>query len=178
MKKVVILGPSGAGKTTLAGQLAERFNMHHIELDSLHWGPGWSERPKDEFLADLAREMAHESWVVDGNYSFARELIWPEADTAVWLDYPLSVILWRLLSRTLRRTVGRQALWNGNRERFWVQFLSKESLFLWAVKSQAKHRRRYPPLFASELYAHIQLIHHHRPAETRQWLAAISDRPK
>jgi adenylate kinase family enzyme len=161
------------GKTTLAGQLAERLDLTHIELDSIFWGPDWTERPKEEFRVLLAEKMADERWVIDGNYSFARPLVWPVADTAVWLDYALPVVFWRLFWRTIRRTLGQEELWNGNRERFRNQFLSSDSLFLWSVKSQRKHRSQYPALFASAEYGHLTLFRHRWPGETAQWLGGV-----
>lgn len=168
-----MLGPTGAGKTTLARQLAQTFDLHHIELDSLFWGPNWSEKPKEAFFAQLAPQIARERWVIDGNYSFAREVIWPKADTAVWLDYPLPIIFWRLFWRTLRRTIGRERLWNDNRERLATQFLSRDSLFLWAIKSQKKHRTLYPQLFDSPAYSDLALIRNRTPGQTERWLKSL-----
>ncbi len=170
MKWILILGPTGAGKTTLAKRLASNLHLNHIELDSLHWGPGWSETPKEQFLVQLTQKMATNRCVIDGNYSFARKTIWPKADTAIWLDYPLPIILWRLFHRTIRRTISQEELWNGNREQFRNQFFSKESLFLWAIKSQRKHRTQYPTLFSSPAYNHIRLFRHRHPSDTNRWL--------
>jgi len=176
MYRIVVIGSTGAGKTTLAKQLAKSLNLHHIELDSLFWGPGWSESPKSKFANNLKSQMAPGRWVADGNYSFARDLIWPFADTAVWLDYPLPIIFWRLFLRTLRRTIGREQLWNGNRERFINQFFSRESLFLYAIKSKKKHCLRYPNLLNRPEYQHIFLIHHNHPNQTTCWLNSLINR--
>lgn len=56
--------------------------------------------------------------MVDGNYSAVQELIWTRADTVVWFDLPLALVLSRIIGRTLRRVVSRQELWNGNGEPF------------------------------------------------------------
>lgn len=175
MKRILVIGSTGVGKTTLAGKLAQTLNLNHIELDSLYWGPGWRENPREQFYAQLTPQMAHDRWVIDGNYSFARELIWPRADTAVWLDYPLSIILWRLFRRTIHRTVGRTQLWNENHERFTTQFFSSDSLFLYAVKSQRKHRSLYPQLFTSPAYTHLHLIRHSTPNQTSRWLESLPE---
>jgi adenylate kinase family enzyme len=174
MKRILVIGSTGVGKTTLAINLAQTLNLNHIELDSLFWGPDWTPTPKGQFKEKLALQMASNQWVIDGNYSFARELIWPQADTAVWLDYPLPIILWRLFRRTLRRTFNQEHLWNGNQERFTNQFLSSDSLFLYAIKSKKKHRLQYPQLFNSPDYAHLQVIHHHSPKQTSGWLETLT----
>lgn len=174
MKRILVIGSTGAGKTTLAQQLAETLDLHHIELDSLFWGPGWSETPREQFYAQLTPQISRDRWVIDGNYSFAREFVWPRADTAVWLDYPLPIILWRLFRRTVRRTVSQEELWNGNQERFTNQFLSSDSLFLFAIKSKKKHRLQYPQLFNSPDYTHLQVLHHHSPKQTSDWLETLA----
>jgi adenylate kinase family enzyme len=99
MKRIVVIGSTGAGKTTLASSLAALLQIPHIELDALHWQPGWVANSKEDFIrqAELATRAA--AWVVDGNYSKAQHVIWPRADTLIWLDYPLLLILRRLLAR-------------------------------------------------------------------------------
>ena len=83
--------------------------------------------------------------MVDGNYRAVRDLIWPRADTVVWLDYSLPLILARLTRRTFGRGLRRTELWNGNREQLWWHFLPwDKSLYFWAVKTHRRHRRDLP----------------------------------
>lgn len=112
LQRIVVVGTSGSGKTTLAGQLAERLGVPHVELDALNWGPDWTQRDLDEFQALLAEATKGEGWVVCGNYSRARDTLWPRADTVVWLDYPLPLIMWRLWWRTIGRFVRQEELWS------------------------------------------------------------------
>jgi adenylate kinase family enzyme len=135
MRRVVVGGSTGSGKTTFSRELALRMGVPVIELDALHWGPGWTEEPPPAFRARIAKAVEADAWVVDGNYSVARDLTWGRADTLVWLDYRLAVVLWRLFKRTNRRIWSREELWNGNRERFSDAYLSRESLYLWLVSS-------------------------------------------
>src|SRR5262245_13696918 len=95
-QRIVIVGTTGSGKSTLARHLADRLNLSHIELDALYWGPNWIPCPEDDFRARVKDASAEERWVVDGNYNAVRNLVWPSADTVIWLDYSLSLILWRL----------------------------------------------------------------------------------
>src|SRR5207244_1407055 len=78
--------------------------------------------------------------------SVVAEELWPAADTIIWLDYPFPLVFRRLFVRTLRRWWRREVLWNGNRERLHEHFLSRKSLFLWAVRTHWRRRRGYPPV--------------------------------
>ena len=78
--------------------------------------PGWEPLPEDEFRRVVEAAAAGDSWVMDGNYSAVRPLVWARADTVVWLDLPRRTVMRQVIWRTLRRAVTRQELWNGNRE--------------------------------------------------------------
>ena len=171
-KRVVVLGLTGAGKTTFSRQLAFILGCKHIELDSLFWEANWAQATADIFRERVAESLSGDSWVVDGNYSKVRDLTWGKADTLIWLDYPLLLTLWRLLRRTWRRVVSNELLWNGNRERWKHQF-TRDSLFLWALKSYRKQHCQYPILFRQPEYAQLNIIHLHSPKAAREWLENI-----
>ena len=168
-QRIVVVGTTGSGKTTLAGRLSDRLEIPHIELDALNWGPNWTMRPVDEFHANVDAATGGDSWVVDGNYSRARDILWARADTIVWLDYPLPLVLWRLWWRTLRRTLTRETLWHGNQERFWTQFFTRDSLFLWAFQTYNRRRREYPALLKTPEYSHLIVHRFHSPRQTEKW---------
>jgi adenylate kinase family enzyme len=174
-RRVVVVGVTGSGKTTLAQNLAELLGLVHIELDAIHWGPNWTEAKPKDMLARTSAALQADGWVVDGNYGTVRELVWGQADTVVWLNYSLPVILGRLWRRTVRRTVLREVLWNGNVESFREQFLSTQSLFVYAVRGKVKHGRRYRSLFQDPQYQHLQMIELRSPGQTRGWLAGLTD---
>lgn len=143
-RRIAIVGASGNGKTTLARALASRLGVPHVELDELHHGPNWTEATPEELRARVLERM-NGGWVMDGNYARKiGDLVTAEADTVVWLDLPLPVILWRLLRRTLRRILRREVLWNGNRESWRSAFVGGESLFAWTIRQHVKLRRRPP----------------------------------
>jgi adenylate kinase family enzyme len=102
MRRVLVVGCAGAGKTTLARKLAERSGLPLVHLDFHYWRPGW--RPPDD--SNLWREQVialtqAPAWIMDGNYSNTYDIRMPRADTLVWLDYPRAVCMRRVLLRTL-----------------------------------------------------------------------------
>jgi adenylate kinase family enzyme len=147
-----------------------------VELDALHWEPNWTDAPIEVFRQRTEEATKADGWVADGNYGQVRDIVWARADTLVWLDYPLRVVMWRLLIRTFKRTLGGETLWNGNRERFWTQFFSRESLFLWALQTFRRRRREYPILLKQPEYSHLKLVHLRSSKETRRWLEGLMAR--
>jgi adenylate kinase family enzyme len=106
-----VVGTTGSGKTTVAAALAAAMGLRHIELDTLHWEPGWQEAEAAVFETRLhaALAAAPHGWVVDGNcLTKADPITSTAADTLVFLDLPLGVVLARLVRRTIRRSRSRQ----------------------------------------------------------------------
>jgi adenylate kinase family enzyme len=139
------VGCSGSGKTTLARSLASVLGVPHVELDALFHQPGWTPLDDETFRARVTAATEGSRWVVDGNYSTVREIVWGRADTVVWFDLPYAVVMGRTIRRTLRRTVTRQELWNGNRES-WSNLYSwkpEKSIIAWAATRHGVYRRRY-----------------------------------
>jgi len=177
--KLVVLGTTGSGKSTLACQLADRLSLDRVELDALHWETGWGHAPDDVFRARVEQATRTPRWVSDGNYRIVRDILWPRAEAALWLDYPFGIVFWRLLSRTLRRWWTREELWNGNRERLAVQFKlwSDESIFRWLVKTYGRRKREYPLLFAQSEHQHLKVFRFDNPTMTEVWLNQIKKVP-
>ena len=171
--RIAVIGTTGSGKTVLARELAQRLGVSHVELDALRWDPNWTEAPNDIFRKRISQALKADAWVADGNYSIARDIVWSQANTLVWLDYPLRVIMWRLFWRSLRRSVTKEELWNGNRERFRIQFLSRDSLLLWALKTYWRLRRQFPLLFEMPEHTHLRVVHLSSPRATKRWLANV-----
>ena len=169
-RRIVVVGTTGSGKTTLACRISRLLAVPHVELDALHWGPGWTPAQLDSFRRRVARALSGEAWVVDGNYSAVRDVVWSRADTVVWLDYTLPVVLWRLARRTLRRIFTQEELWGGNRERAWVQFFTRDSLFLWALRTYPRRRREYPTLFDKSEHAHLAVVRLRSSRAADDWL--------
>jgi adenylate kinase family enzyme len=139
--RICVVGTTGSGKSTLASELSRRMQLPHVELDSLYWGPNWTACSYEEMRLRAGEATRGDKWVVDGNYSSIRDLTWPRAEAVVWLDYPLALILWQLWKRTWKRGLTKESLWGTNKERLWPQFFSKDSLFLWAVKTYKRRKQ-------------------------------------
>ena len=161
----MVVGTSCSGKTTLARRIAEARDMPHVELDALHWGPDWSERPLEEFRESLRARLDSERWVVDGNYSEVRDIVLSRATHAIWLNYSFSVVFWRALSRTSRRVVSGEEVFSGNRETFRTGFLSRDSIPWWVIRTHRRYGRSYRQFFSVGAGASVHLTELHRPRE-------------
>lgn len=172
-QRIAIVGTTSSGKSTLAKRLAEKIGGDFIELDALHWEPNWTEAKIEVFRERVETATSSRVWVVAGNYHVARDLVWSKAQAVIWLDYPLPLLFWRLLTRTIRRWVTREELWNGNREKLWWHFKiwSEESLFHWLFKTYWRRKREYPLLFAQSENSHLKILHFTSPSETDDWLS-------
>jgi len=171
-KKVVVVGTTSSGKSTLAEKLAGIIGGDFIELDALNWEPNWTPAGDELLRARAEKATRSPCWVVAGNYSKTRPITWPRAEAIIWLDYSLWVIFWRLTVRTFKRAITQEELWNGNRERFWwhLKLWSDESLFHWLFKTYWQRKREYPMLFAQPKYSHLKIIHFATPQEADAWL--------
>jgi adenylate kinase family enzyme len=124
MKRILIIGSPGAGKSTLACALTERTGLPLHHLDWMSWLPGWIERDRDETRALLATVLEQDRWIIDGNYGSSLPLRLTRADTVIWLDYPTVLCLWRVVRRlVMYRGRSRPDMTEGCPERFDHEFL-------------------------------------------------------
>ena len=177
-QRIIVIGVTGCGKSSLGERLAARLDLAYIELDALYWQPGWVESAREDFRQRVELATRPSRWVVVGNYGTARDLLWARAQAAVWLDYPFLLVLGRLWRRTWRRWRTQELLWGTNRERLLPQFKlwSKESLFSWLVQTYWRRKREFPALFARPEYSHLRVFRFSMPAETEAWEAALPQR--
>jgi len=159
MKRIVVVGTSGAGKTTLAKYLSEKLDLSFIWLDELAWLPGWKMMEQDKLAKIIDEKTSGDRWALDGNYYRYREIFWPKATHIIWLNYSFRVIFWRCLKRTIRRSWTKEKLFNGeNRESFYQSFFTKHSILVWVLKTFWKHRREYPEMFKVDQYKYVKII--------------------
>jgi adenylate kinase family enzyme len=124
MQRVLIIGPCGAGKSTLAFDLGKRLGLPVFHMDKLNWKPGWVEGGKDEIRRQLKTIVATDRWLIDGNYGGTLGERLERADTVVYLDFPISLCVARLLRRIWTyRGRTRPDMTEGCPERFDLGFL-------------------------------------------------------
>ena len=165
MKRVVVAGITGAGKSTLARALASALQVPFFELDAFVEGPGWSKLP--DVAAQVTAMAAGEEWVTDNLwYPEVQGPLLARADTVVWLDLPRSLVVRRLARRTLRRGLPpRPVLVNGNRERLWG-VLHPDSPLRTAWRRHAAHRAEMEALLAG---ADLEVVRLRTPVEVDTW---------
>ena len=145
-KRILVVGDSGSGKSTVGAEIARRCGLEPVELDALYWGPEWTPVDGEVFRERVRAAVGAESWVIVGNYfPRVRDLSWPPADTIVWLDLSMRITIPRLLRRTWHRWRSGEESWGG-RESFWVQFKlwdPEASLIGYTLKTHRRRRRQF-----------------------------------
>jgi len=175
LTRVVVVGTSCAGKTTLARRLADILASEHVELDSIYWGPGWTPRP--DFIQTVLAIAQRPRWVIDGNYSAVRDVIWRRSSAIVWLDYSFARVFSQALRRTARRIITRERLYAGNRETVRNALLARDGIPWWVIRTHGKRRRDFPELLRRPDYRHAAVIQLDRPAAAEAFLLAVSAGP-
>lgn len=174
-KRMVVIGTTSTGKSTLAEKIANRLDIDFIELDALHWEPNWQEAPLEVFRERVRRAIRSKRWIVAGNYHVVRDLIWPEAEAIIWLDYSLWRIFCQLTLRTFKRWWTQELIWGTNREALWVHFKlwSQESLFHWLFKTYWRRKRETPEILKLPEHRHLRLFRFTHPKDTEEWIKTI-----
>jgi len=174
--KIVVIGTSGAGKTTVARTLARKFCLKDIELDALFWEPNWTETSPEIFRSRVSQAISESpSWIAHGNYSKVRDLIWSNASVLIWLDFPRSIVLWRVIKRSMLRIFKREILWAGNRESFRKTFFSRDSIILYTWRRHPMFRQWYSELITSSEASHLKVLKFSHPNELSQFLEQLGE---
>jgi adenylate kinase family enzyme len=168
MRRVLIIGCAGAGKTTFAKKLAAKTGLPLVHLDQLYWRPGWEEPPLEKWFAILGRELERDAWILDGHMGNSIELRLRAADTVIWLDYPrwicLRRVAWRVLNGfgRVRKDMGA-----GCPERIDLEFLR----FIWRFRRERGHE-------VQEALADFsgQLIVLKKPGDAKRFLQELQSR--
>jgi adenylate kinase family enzyme len=174
VRRISVVGNSGAGKTTLGRALAGRLGVPFVELDSLYHLEDWRPVAVDDFRAQVGALVGQDGWVVDGNYSAVRDLVWDRADTVVWFDLPRRTVMRQVIARTLRRCLTRAELWNGNRESFGSVLNPRDSIFVWSWTRHAVYRQRYSSAAGDPHFAHLRFVRIASRADAAALLADLA----
>lgn len=157
LRRIAVVGCSGAGKSTLARRVASRIGVPHVELDAIYHQAGWKPLESASFRTIVTERCASDGWVVDGNYRAVRPLVWAQAQAVLWLDYPRSLVMRQIVSRTFARALFRTELWNGNRERLGdiVRWKPERSIIRWAWTQHARYRMTYEAAITDPAHEHL-----------------------
>jgi adenylate kinase family enzyme len=165
VERVLVGGISGAGKTTMAERLAERFGLPRYELDALHHGPNW--QPRAAFQSEVEQFARSARWVTEDQYhGVLGDLLIARADTFVWLDLPRGTVMFRVIRRSVIRALTRRELWNGNRESI-RNWLDPEHPIRWAWSQHAARRNRIQDRLRD--HPHLSVIRLPSARAARQW---------
>lgn len=135
MKRILVIGSSGAGKSTFARRLSEATGLRLIHLDKLFWNPNWVETAKDEWRKKIEKTLQGESWIIDGNYSGTMETRLAACDTVIFLDMPRALCVYRILKRVaFYRKGSRPDMAEGCDERFDWEFIK----WVWNYPQRSK----------------------------------------
>jgi adenylate kinase family enzyme len=166
MQRILVIGPCGAGKSTLAMHLAQRLKLPLFHMDQLNWKSGWVESSKDEIVKRLNPIMASDTWLIDGNYGGTLAPRLARADTILYLDYPIRLCVVRLLKRIWKyRGKTRPDMANGCVEKFDLSFL----FYVLTWNSGPKLRTESAITGYED-----KVIRFKGPAHLESWLASLS----
>lgn len=167
IKRISVMGCPGSGKSYLSTALAERLGLPLIHLDQHYWKPNWVESEKEEWEKCVANLVKDENWVMDGNYSGTWFLRLPRTELAIYLDYPLYIVLFRAFVRVMRfKGESRPDMAPGCPERFDWDF------FHFVIVCKLTRRKGHLALLAEHL-SDDQIVVLKSPRATRQWLARL-----
>lgn len=168
-RRILIVDPGGAGKSTLALRLGEILNLEVIHLDRFYWRTGWTQPAPDEWKTMVRWLVARESWIIDGNYGGTLDLRLAAADAVIFLDFPRPLCIRRVLARRLRYARrSRPDMTPGCPERVTFEFLK----YIWRYPSE--HR---PSILCKleSLSPGTPALVLRSPGETRRFLADIEN---
>jgi len=174
-RRIAVYGPTGCGKTSLGARAARLKGLPHLDLDFVHWRPGWQGNPREQFRTDVAEwlDARPGGWVCSGNYaSVVGDLVMARSDTILWLRLPFPIVFWRLLGRTLRRSLTWELIWGTNHETLRKGFFSRNSILLWCVTHWSAHHRHVGAALA-EHGRHAEVFELRSPRQVRAWLARV-----
>lgn len=109
-RRVLVMGCSGGGKTTMSLQLCKLLDLPFVSMDrEFFWLPGWVKRTKVEERALISAKIAQERWLMDGTGPSTFDLRVPRADAVIWIRMPRMFCLYGAIRR-LAKWYGRERL--------------------------------------------------------------------
>jgi adenylate kinase family enzyme len=173
MRRISIVGNSGSGKTTFGRAVAERLDLPHLELDGIAHQPGWQMIGDTEFR-ERVRGFVNDNpgWIIEGGYEVVRDIIWESATHVIWLDPSLFANMRAIIGRTLRRSLTREELWNGNREPCSNLYSldPEESVIGWAWSKHRVKREFHLAAMEDPQWKHLEWVRLPGRRAAERWL--------
>lgn len=168
MKRIILIGCPGSGKSTMALKIHEITGLPAVHLDRLWWLPGWQETTKEDFDQKLLQELEKPEWIIDGNFSRTLPKRLEYSDTVVFLDYPRRVCLWGVVKRVMRSYgKSRPDMGEGCPERFDLSFLR----YIWHFRK--KNEQRYLEMLKELNGQEVVILRSRREGE--RWLSQLKN---
>jgi adenylate kinase family enzyme len=101
MRRIMVIGQPGAGKSTLARKLGELLGLPVVHIDHIHWQSGWVARPGPEKTRLCQEVEAGEAWIFEGGHSRTWDHRLSRAEMLIWIDLPVALRMWRIVKRTV-----------------------------------------------------------------------------
>jgi len=168
MRRILIVGVSGAGKTTLAANISRLLQLRFLATDPLYWKENWQPVPVERVMRLVEEHISQDGWVLDGNFEEQRHALWARADTLIWLDYNLATVLYRLTLRNVGWFLRGTTVWSRNRMSFWQLISSLRH----SLRSHHRKKTIYED-FLRDLPG-TTVLRFHTPKETAGWLETVS----
>lgn len=144
-KKILVIGPGGAGKSTFSKKLSKILNIPVYHLDSIYWLPNWEHLEREEFIKKVRVITSKDEWIIDGNYSGSLEERVPLADIIIFLDFNITFCVFSATRRMLRsKKVKRDDLTEGCEEKLDKNFFD---FIKWVMVFRKKNRPRIISIF-------------------------------
>lgn len=179
-KKVLVYGVTGAGKTTLALELASLVGGKATLADDLAFEPGWKTVPEEIQIERIISVCSQDEWILDSAYGKWLPHVLPRVELIICLDYPRLTSFARLLGRTLHRAWTKQPVCNGNTES-WKLMFSRESILIWHFKTFKSKRERIRTWASGDRNAYgemnerCQIIWFRSPSQCDDWIRSLRE---
>jgi adenylate kinase family enzyme len=176
MRKIALFGPPAAGKSTLARWLSAELGHPHTDLDDLLFTPD-GPLPLPEFRRQAGEITQQDAWVVEGNFSKLADVVWHRADVLVWLDFPLHLIMYRIVRRSLYQLTGREDSSQAKRLTWSKAFFSRRSLLRTAIRKYRNNRPRYARQVSETADRGVEVVRLRSPREVHHWKRELMKGP-